>query len=639
MPLAAAEDLDQLEQQAFLAAVARVAPSVVRIETVGGLDRVGNVLVGTGPTTGLIVAPEGYVISSAFNFLHRPASVLVQLPDGTRKPARLVATDHNRMLVLLKIEAERPLPVPQAAPPGETRVGQWAIGVGRTFEVGAANISVGVVSAINRIWGKALQTDAAVSPNNYGGPLVDVRGRVLGVLVPLSPEETGELAGIEWYDSGIGFAVPMESVLQAVARLKQGKDLYCGMTGINLPAKTLHTGDAVIAGSRPRSPAHRAGLRAGDRIVEIEAMKIDRAAQVKQEISRRYAGDAIRLAVVRDGKRIETWLELVAQLEPYQQPFLGVLPLRPTGPEGDGKTPAVTVRYVYPQSPAARAGIEPGDVLALLGAEPIADLPKFRARLAEKQPGDAVELEVRRGAQARKVQLKLADVPEAVPPAPIPPAHAPVQPGGAKRPEVGTIALKVPGAAGETWVYVPDGYTAQRPHGIVVWLHGSEGLDPKELIARWKPLCDRSDLILIAPKAAASGRWRPAELRLLPMLLAQVASAYTVDPTRVVVAGGEGGGVLAYMAAFNSGGTVRGAAAIDAPMTGAVSGREPPLGLAFYVARAQGSRSAAAIQQTIARLRQMKFPVTVKELGPQVRALTAEELAELVRWIDTLDRL
>jgi poly(3-hydroxybutyrate) depolymerase len=199
--------------------------------------------------------------------------------------------------------------------------------------------------------------------------------------------------------------------------------------------------------------------------------------------------------------------------------------------------------------------------------------------------------------------------------------------------------LKVPGAAGETWVYVPDGYTAQRPHGIVVWLHGSEGLDPKELIARWKPLCDRSDLILIAPKAAASGRWRPAELRLLPMLLAQVASAYTVDPTRVVVAGGEGGGVLAYMAAFNSGGTVRGAAAIDAPMTGAVPGREPPLGLAFYVARAQGSRSAAAIQQTIARLRQMKFPVTVKELGPQVRALTAEELAELVRWIDTLDRL
>jgi len=638
MPLAAAEDLDQLEEQAFRAAVARVAPSVVRIETVGGLDKVGSVLVGTGPTTGLAVGPEGWIVSSAFNFLHRPASILVQLPDGTRKPARLVATDHNRMLVLLKIDSEKPLPVPPMAPQRENRVGQWAIGVGRTFELGEPNVSVGVLSAINRIWGKAIQTDAAVSPNNYGGPLVDVRGRVLGVLVPLSPDETSELAGVEWYDSGIGFAVPMEAVQQAVARMKQGKDLEPGVTGINLPARTLHVGEPVIAGSRPRSPAHKAGLRAGDRIVEIEGLPIDRAAQVKQEISRRYAGDAIRLAVLRDGKRIEATLELVAKLDPYQQPFLGILPVRPARAEAAPKPASLAVRYVYPESPAAKAGVQPGDVLVSLGGDPIKDHASFRAQLGQRQPGETVELEVRHGTESRKVSLALANVPEGLPPAGIPPARVPVKPSREKRPDVGTINLRTPGMAQETSAYVPEGYVPDVAHGVVVWLHGSEGLSFNELVARWKPLCDQSDLILVAPKAAST-RWRTGELRQIPVLLSQVASAYTVDSARIVVAGREGGGAMAYLAAFHHGNVVRAAAAIDAPMAGLAADRDPPLGLAFYVARAQGAKSSAAIQQTIAQLRKMKFPVTVKDLGPTPRDLTADELAELVRWIDALDRL
>jgi len=214
-------DLELLEQQAFQAAVERVAPSVVRIETIGGLEKVEGVLFGTGPTTGLVVSADGYIVSSAFNFLNQPASILVQLPDGSPKPARLVATDHNRMIALLKIEAEQPLAVPEIAPPGEMRVGQWAVAVGRAFEGKRPNLAVGIVSALGRIWGKAVQTDAAVSPNNYGGPLVDIRGRVIGLLVPLSPQETREAAGVEWYDSGIGFAVLAQDIQDLVPRLKE----------------------------------------------------------------------------------------------------------------------------------------------------------------------------------------------------------------------------------------------------------------------------------------------------------------------------------------------------------------------------------------------------------------------------------
>ena len=110
------------------------------------------------------------------------------------------------MLTLLKIEADGLTPL-EAVPKEEIFVGQWSIALGRTYENSFPNISVGIISAVGRIWGRAVQTDAKVSPVNYGGPLVDVTGRCLGILVPLQPDDTGETAGVDWYDGGIGFAI------------------------------------------------------------------------------------------------------------------------------------------------------------------------------------------------------------------------------------------------------------------------------------------------------------------------------------------------------------------------------------------------------------------------------------------------
>ena len=161
--------LESKEEIALKQAAALVAPALVRIETVGGLDRVGQVLTVTGPTTGLVVSPDGFVISSAFNFAARPASILVTLADGRRLAATQIATDKVKMLTLLKVDAQN-LPVPVAAPAASFRVGQWALALGKTLDE-TPSVSVGIVSALNRIWGKALQTDAKVSPVNYGGPL------------------------------------------------------------------------------------------------------------------------------------------------------------------------------------------------------------------------------------------------------------------------------------------------------------------------------------------------------------------------------------------------------------------------------------------------------------------------------------
>jgi len=310
---AAGDNLAAREQKAFQAAVDRVAPSVVRIETIGGRDRLGKVLLGSGPTSGLVVDADGLIVSSAFGFAGRPDSILVQLADGTRKPARLVATDRSRKLVLLKIEPDDPLPMPKMAPDAEARVGQWAIGVGRTFEVDRPNVSVGIVSALGRIGGRAIQTDAAASPANYGGPLVDVRGRVLGVLVPLSPEVDEEAGRTQWYDTGIGFAVPADDVRRVVARLRQGEDLFAGRLGISFGREEPNTAKPVVAACHPDSPASKT-LKPGDRITAIDGVLVDRVVELENVLGQLYAGDRITISFQRDGKQHEAQVVLAAEL-------------------------------------------------------------------------------------------------------------------------------------------------------------------------------------------------------------------------------------------------------------------------------------------------------------------------------------
>ncbi|MGA2253223.1 MAG: PDZ domain-containing protein [Thermoguttaceae bacterium] len=632
---ALAEDLNTLEQKALVDAVDRVAPSVVRIETIGGLERVDRVLFGAGPTTGLVIEKSGYIISSAFNFVNKPASILVRLADGTRKPAKLVARDHNCQFVLLKIEIEpdHPLPVPEVAPQSEMRVGQWCVAVGRTFEESRPNMAVGILSAVGRVWGKALQTDAPASPNNYGGPLVDIHGRVMGLLVPLSPQSAEEIAGIEWYDSGIGFAVPLEAIQKVLPKLRKGDDLYSGVAGVFMQSKNLYTGDTVIASCRPNSPAAKAKFKGGDRIVEIGGRKVARSAEVKQEISRHYAGDKVHFVVLRGDKRIEADLELIAKLEPFQHGFLGILPLR------DGDDAGITVRYVYPGSPAAEAKIEPGDLIVSAAGDALVDPDELRSTISGFEPGMGLDLEVRHKDQTRKVSLKMAELPNDLPPPTLPPARTKSETGQGQKHKVGRIALSVPEFKNEAWAYVPEHYDPAVSYGVVVWLHGSGVPDAAALLAQWKPLCDAADLVFVAPKAAASGAWQADEATYIEKLVGQVKAAYTVDPTRIVVFGRDTGASLAFVSAFRSREVVRAAAVIDAGSMLPPPEIDPGHRLAIYLGTAKTSTQAQLVKITLARLKAAKVPVTVKDLGKDARDLTPAETAEFVRWIDMLDRI
>lgn len=642
----AADELQRREEQAMKAAVARVAPSVVRIETVGGLERVGQVLIGTGPTTGLVVSAEGHMVSSAFNFAQKPDSILVTLNDGSRHAAKLVATDRSRMLVLLKIEIEAKLIVPEAVPLAEMRVGQWALAVGRTFDAGQTNVSVGIVSALDRIWGKAVQTDAKISPNNYGGPLIDIAGRVLGVLVPMSPDGTGEMAGVEWYDSGIGFAIPLAGVMQVLPKLVQGQDLQPGVLGVNLKGADLYGQATTLAAVRATGPAYKAGFRAGDVIVEAGGQPVTRPAELKHQLGRLYAGEKVKLVARRGDGRIDREVELVDKIDPFDFPFLGILPMRPLA--GD-KAAGLMVRFVYPDSPAATVGIKAGDRIQAVGGTEIESADALAQKLQNLAPGEAVQIEVRRGSETLLLRPTLGRLPESLVDE-LPPAHAAVEPLVApdkpgenepERPQVGVVALKIPEFQNECLAYVPESYDPRVAYGVVVWLHAPGGLKQDELLELWKPLCQQHDFILVAPKATDRTKWQPTEGRFVRRALDDVMKNYTTDPSRIVLFGQEGGGAMAYLVGLASPDVVRAVAVVDSPLPRLVQvpENEPVHRLAFFTTLATKSESTAAVEAGIKRLREMKYPVTVKEVGEQGRSLLTDELEALVRWFDALDRL
>jgi serine protease Do len=629
----AAEDPDALEQRAIKDAVDRVAPSVVRIETIGGLQQVEDVQFGTGPTTGLIVDAEGYIVSSAFSFSNKPTSILVRLPDGTRKPAKLVATDHVRMIVLLKIDADKPLPICEIAPESKMRVGQWSIALGRTFDGDRPNVSVGILSAKGRIWGKAIQTDASISPNNYGGPLIDIRGRVMGVIAPLSPESADEVAGYEWYDSGIGFAIPADHIQQILPRMKKGVDLRQGFVGVSMESQNIYISDPVIAVCRPQSPAAEAGLKPGDRIVEVEGRKISRAAEFREEINRRYAGDNFIIAVLRGKERIERELTLAEKIPPYQQPFLGILPMR------DGSAAGVNIRYVFPDSPAAKAGIVTGDVILSLDGKPIKDREGLIEAMIEYQPDQSVDLEIRHNGKIEHRKVPLGSLSLSLPPATLPPARAEQQSGDSKQPETGTIKLKIAEYTNDAFAYVPEKYNPDVPYGLVVWLHGEGAFDWANTVSSWKPLCDRYDLILAAPKSVDSKKWTPRDVDLVNHLIKQIDDKYNIDPLRVVVHGYETGGTLASFVAFRSREIIRAMAVVAAPLTVIPQENDPQYRFAAFIATSGKSPAARSVEKVLAMLREINIPLTVKKLGDEPRYLNSEELAELARWIDMLDRI
>ena len=582
--------------------------------------------VGSGPTTGLVIDAEGHVVSSSINFAHSPSGILVRLPDGKRLAARLIATDHQRKVSLLEVEGDGPFPAPTFANPEEVRVGQWAIAVGRAFDPEHANIAVGIVSAVGRVWGKALQTDAAVSPNNYGGPLINVRGEVLGLLVPMSPTSADEIAGVEWYDSGIGFAVAADLVRQSVSRLKDGEDLHAGLIGMTLEKSVAMSGSPVISSVLPNSPAEKAGLQKGDRIVRIDGRNIVRSAQIKYALAARYAGEVVPMLLRRGDETIECEATLVARLEPYRCPVLGILPQRKQAQE-----PGAPVRQTIPDTPAALAHIAPGNRIVSLDSQPIANPDDLRSRIARRKSGEKVVLEVQDGSQQRKVEVTLATSATKLPPNLPAPAIDPEAEAGRE------VPLTLPERQNKVKAYLPKAYTKEMPHGLLIWMRAVT--DKEASLDLWKQHADRRGLIVVLVEPSSKERWLPAEAELVQDVLRLCQKRFAVDSRRLVIGGQAGGGALAYRTAARERENLSGCIVFDALLAGPRLTDTPDNRFQLLIARSDKGRLAERLDRTSKLLREGGLPVIVLPREGEPDRLTDADAAAITRWIDLLDQI
>jgi serine protease Do len=251
-------------------------------------------------------------------------------------------------------------------------------------------------------------------------------------------------------------------------------------------------------------------------------------------------------------------------------------------------------------------------------------------------------------------ELTAAKLPLGIP-GDLPPAHAetdeeeekeePAANDAEAQPEgdaaaLGISELKLPEFSNVCRVYVPENYKAEVPHGVLVWLHASGGDEAGELFARWSALCKANDLILLAPQATDVLKWSPTDSEFVMKCLETAAGRYNIDPGRVVVHGYQAGGAMAYLLAFANRGTFTGVAVVDAPLPGIgqIADNEPGKRLSVFAGVCTKARFAERIEASLNAMRAAEYPVTVKELGDEPRYLQADELTELVRWIDALDR-
>jgi S1-C subfamily serine protease len=308
---------------------ARTAPGVVYIQARGvessrespfgpPQPRRGGVATGSG----FVLDRDGYIVTNA-HVVEGADQVRVQfVNEDDPVEARVVGTDASTDVALLKVNPDdsklRPIPLGDSDDVG---VGEPAIAIGNPFGL-ERTITTGIVSALEReieapngfSIPEVIQTDAAINPGNSGGPLLDGRGRVIGI--------NSQIASRSGANSGIGFAVPVNAVKRVIPALRDDGEVHRAYLGISSGNVTpdlarrlnLPTDDGALIGEVvPGGPAERAGLRAaqvttrdgraasGDLIVAVDGKRVAEASDVGNAIADMKPGDEIRLRIVRNG--------------------------------------------------------------------------------------------------------------------------------------------------------------------------------------------------------------------------------------------------------------------------------------------------------------------------------------------------
>ena len=305
-------------------------------------------------------------------------------------------------------------------------------------------------------------------------------------------------------------------------------------------------------------------------------------------------------------------------------PVLGILPERESG-----KTPGVAVRTPVPDSPAAKAGIVPGDRIVSLDGQAVADSSELRSRLSRRKAGETVALEVVRENDRKKLEAELA------PSATTLPEDLPVRSLDPEATAGRTVSLALPQWKNKIEAYLPKAYSEKVPHGLLVWLRSPT--DKPGDLEHWCEHADGRGVIVVLVEPSDAHRWLPNELELVCDVLRLCRSRFSLDPRRVVVGGRAGGGALAYRTATREREELSGCASFDARLAGSPILDAPENRFGMLIGRAEKGRLVKYSAQVAESLRKGGLPVIVLSYTGESGALTGHDYAAILRWLDLLD--
>jgi len=280
------------------AVVDAVGPSVVTISA----DLVQGRAVGTG----VVLSKDGEILTNA-HVVNGATAIRVRLPGETEPtPAELVAADAGNDLALLRIDEDGLAPV-TFAPTADVELGDEVLAIGFALDLdGDPTVTLGIVSALDRTiitelgaLDGLIQTDAAISSGNSGGPLVDAGGRIVGINTAVARSDVATAA------TNVGFAISSDEVLEVLEQLRaaeEGEARPEGFLGVALDDRTDGGQGALITSVDAGSPAAGAGVEVGDVVVAIDDAAIDGSAGVIAAIRDHSPGDEITVTVVREGQ-------------------------------------------------------------------------------------------------------------------------------------------------------------------------------------------------------------------------------------------------------------------------------------------------------------------------------------------------
>ncbi|XZE19978.1 PDZ domain-containing protein [Pirellulaceae bacterium SH449] len=576
------QSLDELEEQAFQVAADFAQDYTVQVEAFGGQEFVNRQAIASGPSTGTILTPDGWIASSTFYFRGQPASITVLLPNGDRKPAKLVARDYNREIAILKIETDKPLRAALPSRPSDWQIGQWTIALGKTFDIRTASRSVGILSAVGRVFDKAIQTDCKISPQNYGGPLINLKGETLGVLTLLNPAIATEGEVEQWYDSGIGFAIPLQDILDRLPVLQSGTDIYPGKIGVRTQGKDEFKEGITLIGVSPGGPAAKAGLRSGDKIRKVgrdlaNLKPVATYMQFRHAINPIDADQAVAIEVDREGQVVQFEMQMVKELPEYKEPYLGIATV---------KEPDFSERilYVAEGSPAAMAGVSAGDVVTKWFGMPLLKDKDLQQHLWFHDFRTPVELTVKSEAgEERIVSILASSRPTgdfSFPAIPYPASET-----TEAAPETNVQQFPMGDVKNRAFAIVPNTYRSNIPHGLLVLFSDAGPSEPKTWLAQWEKFAAAHRWIVVVLQSADEQEWTFEELEIAARAKAHALNNYTIDTRRTLVGGIASGAILGIVTAVQKPGEYAGLIVSNAKLRARIrlSPPEPGESLKMFV--------------------------------------------------------